>query len=146
MTPANAASGTVTPGSSSERATPPAISHLTRYGSGKTSGEEAEAGNHGGDAEVRRLVRDQLDDEQVAGLGALDEQRPGQRMAEAEVEIEDVRVCAAAGQLTVDPVAGDERHLLARCDRGDRGDVRVPAVVRRRGRDPHNSAATSSAA
>ena len=51
-----------------------------------------------------------------------------------------------ARQLAVEAVAGDERHLLARCDRRDRRDVRMPAVVRRRGRDPHSNAATSSAA
>jgi hypothetical protein len=44
ITPANIASGTITPGSSVERATPFAISHLTRYGSGKKSARKPKPG------------------------------------------------------------------------------------------------------
>ena len=49
-------------------------------------GEEPEAGDHPGDAEVGGLVGDELDLEHLARLRALDVDRPRQRMPEPEVE------------------------------------------------------------
>ena len=53
---------------------------------GEQIGEETEAGDDGGDAEVRRLVADELDVDRVPRRGAFDVDGTRERMAEAEVD------------------------------------------------------------
>ena len=113
---------------------------------GEHVGEEAEAGKHGGDAEVARLVREELDVDSVARLGIFDVDGARQRMAQPEVDVEHVRVRAVAGELAVDPVARLERDLVARPQGGHRLQVGMPAVVRACRGNPHRSSATSCAA
>ena len=107
--------------------------------------EEAEPGHDPVDAEVRGLVAEDLDGEEVAGLRALDRDRPGQGMSCAEAEPPAVGVGARARQLPIDPVAGDERHRLAGRDARHRLEVGMPAVVAVLGPDPHRSSCTRPA-
>ena len=101
----------------------------------------------------RVLVGDQLDLEQVAGLGAFDVDRPGERMAAAETDAQQVRGGALATQLTVEPIARLERQFLAWRDARDREDSGMPAIVAGAGllvqgpcdvdRDPHRGSGGS---
>ena len=109
-------------------------------------GQEAEAGDDGGNAEVGRLVGDELDVDDVARLGPVDVDGTCERMAEAQVQREHVRVRAVARELPVQAVTCLERDLLARQHRGHGLESRVPAVVRFGRGDPHSKPATCSAA
>ena len=103
-------------------------------------GEEAEAGDDAVDTERGRLVGEERHLEHVPGLGAVDEDRARERVAQAEIEGGAVLVPALARELPVEPVAGLEDDLVAGRHAGDGLDRRVPAVVRGGGRDSHSSA------
>ncbi len=124
ITPAWTQAGTATPGSSGDRARRrvelPGDEERLR----EDVRQEAEAGDHRVDAEVRCLVRDELDLEHVTRLGTLDEQRAGERMSTAEIEPPAVcmrRSRASAGRRgrrgisSVDDVAGSDASNRRRC-------------------------------
>ena len=71
----------------------------------------------------------ELDLQHVAGLGALDEDRPGQRVHDARVDTGKVGVAHPGPDLAVERVARLQRDLLALADFGDRRDVGMVAVV-----------------
>ena len=102
---------------------------LDEVGIGEEVGEEAEAGDQRGRAELVRLVGEQLDLEHLARLGAFHVHRPGQWVAESPVGVRDVFVGALAGELPAEALLALEPDLLARLDLGDRLQIRVPAVV-----------------
>jgi hypothetical protein len=108
-------------------------------GLGEDVSEEAEAGDDTGDAEVGRLVCDELDLDDVARLGPFDEHGACQRMPEIEVERKQVGVGALARQLVVDAVARLERDLLTRLHGGDRFEIGVPPGCEPGRRDSHRS-------
>src|SRR5918992_2934509 len=107
---------------------------LDQVGVGEEVGEVAEPGDHGGDAEVRRPVREKLDLEEVAGLGALDPDGPGKRVPEPEVKRPGVLVGAVPPELAGEPVLRLEGQLLAGRYRRDGLQLRMPAVVHVRAR------------
>ena len=128
-TPMNGAPGMRTPGICAEVAQPSAIRQCTRNGSVITSRRKPEARH---DRAERGRLRDdvgELDFEDVAGLRALDEHRPGQRMHRAGVERGEVGDGGRRGDLAVERVAGFERDLLALADLDGRRDVGMVAVV-----------------
>ena len=92
-----------------------------------------------------RRVAEELDLEDVARLGSLDLDRPGERVRETEVELRAVRMRALAGEQAGDSVLDVERELVSRRDRDDRRDVRMPAVVHQRS-SPTRAAARVHAA
>ena len=96
---------------------------------GEQVGEEPEPGDDGRDAEVRRLVGEELDLEDVARLRSLDMHRPAERVAEPEVEPPCVSMRARPGQLPREAVLALEPHLVAGRDVERRLELGVPAVV-----------------
>ena len=71
----------------------------------------------------------ELDLEHVAGFGALDKDRAGQRVHRAGIDVGKIGDRRARLDLAVERVARLQRHLLALADLDDRRDVRVKAVV-----------------
>ncbi len=112
---------------------------------GEDVGEESESGDDGVDSKIRGVVLEELDLEDVAGLGLLDEERAGEGMSAAEIQA--VAICVDAGtrQLAVEPVEALEGDDVARPDVGDRRDVRMPAVVDVLGRDSQSNSRSRSA-
>jgi hypothetical protein len=72
-----------------------------------------------------------VDDEQIAGLGALDGDRAAQGMDDRHVEVADVLGRVVVVDRAVEPLAAVEAELGARSHRRHGRDVGVPAVVRR---------------
>ncbi len=92
-------------------------------------GQESEPREDRGDAHLCRGEGEDLDLEDVAGLGALDGDRPGQRMAEAAIDRLDVGGRRIGVELAVDAVARLDRDLFAGRDTGDRIEPWMPAIV-----------------
>ena len=80
----------------------------------------------------------------VARLRTVDVDGARERMAEPEVEREHVRMRAAGRELAVEAVPRFQRDLVAGPNAGHGLEVRVPAVVRPGGGDPHSSPATAA--
>jgi hypothetical protein len=82
-------------------------------------------------AERGRLRDDvgELDLQQIAGHGPLDEDRAGQRVDRARVEAGEIGDRRPRRNLAVERVAGFERDLLALADLGHRCDIGMVAVV-----------------
>ncbi len=105
-------------------------------------GEEAAAVDLGEDAGVaptlagrvadllrHRAEVEDVDDEQVAGLGALDRDRTGQHVAAVELDVADIVRRVVVPDLGVGPLAALDADRRAGRDRRCGRDVRVPAVV-----------------
>src|SRR3979411_1770694 len=76
-----------------------------------------------------RTEIEDVDDEQVAGLGTLDVDRPGQHVRVGQVDVAHVVGGVVVTDLTVGPLAALDPDRLARAD-GDSGrDAGVPSVV-----------------
>ncbi len=145
-TPANGSPSTGMPGSSGERARAAGDLPRDEIGIREHVREEAESGNDGGDAEVGRLIGEELDVDDVARLCTFDVDGTRQRMAQPEVDVEHVGHASCRGELAVEPVARLQRDLVARPHRSHGLQIGMPAVVRPCGRDSHSSSATRSAA
>src|SRR5262249_45325425 len=72
---------------------------------------------------------DELDFEEVARFGALDEHGAGERMDGARIYFREACGRARRSQLSVERVEGFEHDLFALARLQDGGNVRVPAVV-----------------
>ncbi len=91
--------------------------------------EQAEAGDDRRPPPRLRPELEQLDRERVTGLGALDENRPADRIDVREVELRDVVDTGCAGDLLVGGVADVQQNRLARLDLERRLDRVVPRVL-----------------
>ena len=89
----------------------------------------AEARDDRSRPEVGRLVLEELDFEDVAGLRAADGERACQRVAEPEVQPAGVGVRALAGQLAGEAVLRFEPDLLVDVDLRERLQIRMPSVM-----------------
>ena len=96
---------------------------------GEEVGQVAEARDDRSRPEVGRLVLEELDFEDVAGLRAADGERACQRVAEPEVQPAGVGVRALAGQLAGEAVLRFEPDLLVDVDLRERLQIRMPAVM-----------------
>jgi hypothetical protein len=126
--PTKGDAGTRTRGRSGDVAQPSASSHRTRNGSGNSSarnpnpylGRVPERGRHD--------LQD-LDGQDVAGLGPVDADRPGQRMHDRAVAPQYVLVGRVHRELTVDRIPRVDHDLVAGRHGQDCGDVGMPPVV-----------------
>ena len=98
---------------------------------GEVVGKQPEAGDVGGPAPVRRLELEDVDLERVARLGAGDLDRAVDLVDLVEDERLEVGGDRIGGQLSVRRVEAVEPDDVARRDRRDRWDRRVPGEVRR---------------
>ena len=105
-----------------------------QVGLGEVVGEQAEARGDRGPAPALRVQVDDLDRERVAGLGALDEDRAGQRVHAAPVDVRDHARLRAGPDLVVADVTGLEDDGVAVGDRQQWLIPGVPRVVHRVGR------------
>ena len=96
---------------------------------GELVGEQAEARNVARPAPARRLQRQDGDFQCIAGLGAVDEDRPGHRVDESQVELLQSLGRRALRQLPGGSVPGFELHGLAGRDPDPRRELIVPAVM-----------------
>ena len=81
---------------------------------------------------LERTDIEDVDDEDVAGLGAGDLDRPEQMMAGRQVAVADIGGVVVVLDLTAGPVESLDDEIVARLHRHDRRDVRMPAIVQRR--------------
>src|SRR6202022_3426289 len=102
---------------------------MMQVGVGELVGEQAEARNVARPAPARRLQRQDRDLERIAWLGAVDEDRPGHRIDEGEVELLQGLRRRALRELPGRSVPGLELHGLAGCDGEPRRELIVPAVM-----------------
>ena len=72
---------------------------------------------------------EQVDHQQVAGLGALDADRAGQEVDDRQVDVAHVVGGIVVLDEAAGPVVGLDDEVVAGLDRGDHRDVGVPAVV-----------------
>ena len=112
-------------------------------GVGEAIGQEAAAVRLGEDARVapahagvRALVLlvagvdlEDVDDQQVAGLGALDVERPAEDVHAGQRRVADVVGGVVVLDRAVEPLAAVRAEHVARLDAHGRRDVRMPAVV-----------------
>ena len=91
--------------------------------------QKAEAGDDRAECDRLRHDVEELDLDHVAGLGALDEYRAGQRMDAAGIEVRQVGDSGVRTDLAVDGVARFENDFVALGHFRDRRDVRMIAVV-----------------
>jgi hypothetical protein len=101
--------------------------HLERVG--KLVTQEAEPGQLDGESVPVRLDVQDLDGQQVAGLRALDVDRPGQRVDHVQVRGGQRGRRHPRGGLPVERVPGLQHDLVTRLAEDHRRDVRVPPVV-----------------
>ena len=98
-------------------------------------GEEAAAVLLGEEAvEAPQALRqradvEQVDDQQVAGLGAFDADRPGQEVHDGEIDVAHVVRGFVVLDEAAGPVVGLDHEVVAGLDPGDNRDVGMPAVV-----------------
>ena len=109
IVPGNGSAGTAKPGSSSERATP-VETPRDQIRLGEEVGEKAEPREDRREPEVRGRHVDELDDEHVARLRALDEDRAREQVVR-EVDREQVVGRALEADLVAGPERGVERHV-----------------------------------
>lgn len=84
----------------------------------------------------RSQVED-VDDQEVAGLRALDADRPAQHVGDGEVDIPNVIGRIVVADLAVGPLSALDSELVARLDHRGDGDIGVPPVVAWRNLVPH---------
>jgi hypothetical protein len=96
---------------------------------GEHVAQEPEPRHLGGVAVAVRLDVDDLDVEQVAGLGTVDIYGAGERVQQIEVGLGHDVERGVSPELTVECVAGFEDHLFAWITPEHWRDVRVPSVV-----------------
>src|SRR5258708_33346521 len=96
---------------------------------GELVGEQTEARNVARPAPARGLQRQDRDLERIAGLGAVDEDWPGHRVDEGEVELLQGLRRRGLRELPGRSVPGFELHGLAGRDREPRRELVVPAVM-----------------
>ena len=125
----NGAPGMRTPGICSEVAQPSLSCQCTRNGSVMTSRRKPRPGMIALKAVGCGDDVDELDLQHVAGLRALDVDRPGQRMHRAGVERGEIGDRGVGRDLAVERVAGFQRDFLALADLERGRDVGVVAVV-----------------
>src|SRR5690606_38856195 len=94
--------------------------------------------------DLSRLLRDgadveDVDDEQVAGLGALDRDGSAQHVAGREVDVAHVVGRVVVADLPVRPLPALDAELRAGTDGGGRRDVGVPPVVAGNGLVAHGT-------
>jgi hypothetical protein len=98
-------------------------------GVGELVPEEAEARHLGREPIAVGLNLQDLDLEDVAGLGIVDVYRAGQRMDHVEVGRADRLSGGLRAELSVQAVPRLQDNLIARVAAHDRRDVRMPAVM-----------------
>ncbi len=104
---------------------------------GEQVGEKAAAVLGREDTRVAPLVAlersdvENIDDQDIAGLGAGDLDRADQMMTGRQVAVADVGGVVVVLDLTAGPVEGLDDEVVARLDGDDRRDIRMPAVVER---------------
>ena len=105
--------------------------HEERFG--ELVAQEAEPGNLGRVAVRLGAHLENVDDEQVAGLGALHVDRAGERVEEVQVDVADLDRGGAGVELAVERVTRLDQDLVAGFAGDDWRDVGMPAVVPERG-------------
>src|SRR3981189_558752 len=121
-------------------------------GGGEIGGQEPAAVRLGEDAGVApaltgrltdllryRAKIEDVDDEQIAWLGALDEDRPGQHVVVREVDVAHVVRRVVVADLAVGPFAALHPDRLTRPHANGRRDVGMPPVVARHGPIAHRT-------
>src|ERR1700716_966810 len=86
-----------------------------------------------------RTEIEDVDDEQVAGLGTLDVDRPGQHVRVGQVDVAHVVGGVVVTDLAVGPLAALDPDRLARADGNSGRDVGMPPVVAGYGLVPHRA-------
>ena len=128
-TPANISSGTATPGTPAERAKPPAISQVTRYGSVKTSARKPKPGITAVTPKAAERYSRNSTSRTSPGFAPSTSTGPVSGWARPRSRLRAVRVDALARDQAGHAVLALERQRRARLDRDDGRDLGVPAVV-----------------
>ena len=77
----------------------------------------------------QRADVEQIDHQEIAGLGALDADRAGQEVHDRQVDVADVIGEFVVLDEAAGPIIGLDDEVVARLDPRDHRDVRMPAVV-----------------
>ena len=118
-----------TPGISAEVAQPSRMHQCTMNGVGHDVAKKSQSGNDGAEGRWLRNDVEERDFDHVAGLGALDEDRSGQRMHEIAIETRQIGDTRLRADLPVAGVARLQHHLVALGDLKDRRNVGVKTIV-----------------
>jgi hypothetical protein len=128
IVPMNGNAGMRIPGMSCVVAEPPAVpSHQERIGEGIP--QKPEPGRLQRESEGPGNDLQDVDDEQVTDLGALDEHRPGQGVDDVRVRRADIVDRRPGCDLAVDGIPTFHYDLVPRSAVRDRSDVGMPSVV-----------------
>ena len=91
--------------------------------------QEPEPRQDGGEPPTGRLDVQDVDLQQVAGLGAVDVHRSGQGVDQVQVGVEQIGGLGGGRYLHIEGIAGLHHDLFARVGGHGRRDVGMPAVM-----------------